>query len=288
MGGDFARTNPSPLVMHALIEIEARGVTARDLCKRLCLEKSSVSRLLKKLVASGDVVESPSERDGRAKMLRLTDAGERRVRAIHEFARNQVFRALQKSDSDQVSEIVNGLEAYAAALTSSDAGGHEASYSIRPRYAPGLLARIIEMHMVYYSEFAQFGRAFEGVLAKGLADFLDRLESAANEVWHAECKGRVLGSIAIDGEDLGDGIAHLRWFIVDGALRGTGAGKALLDTALGFVDARGFRETHLWTFSGLDAARHLYETRGFRLAEERPGSQWGKEVLEQRFVRAAP
>ncbi len=288
MGGNFAGTNLSPSAVHALIEIEAGGVTARDLCTRLCLEKSSVSRLLKKLVASGDVVECPSERDGRAKVLRLTDAGERRVRTIHKFARNGVAHALQKSSADQVSEIRNGLEAYAAALTSSDTGIYGSSYSIRPGYSPGLLARIIEMHMVYYSEFAQFGQAFEGVLAKGLADFIDRLDSSVNEVWHTAHKGRVRGSIAIDGEDLGCGIAHLRWFIVDDTLRGTGAGKALLDTALDFVDARDFRETHLWTFSGLDAARHLYETRGFRLAEERPGSQWGKEVLEQRFVRAAP
>jgi hypothetical protein len=41
---------------------------------------------------------------------------------------------------------------------------------------------------------------------------------------------------------------------------------------------------YLWTFQGLDAARRLYEKHGFRLAEEREGSQWGERVLEQRFV----
>lgn len=91
--------------------------------------------------------------------------------------------------------------------------------------------------------------------------------------------------MAIDGEDMGRGVAHLRWFIVDDALRGTGTGKKLLDAALAFVDAKGFAEAHLWTFSGLHVARHLYETRGFVLAEERPGTQWGNKVLEQRFVR---
>ena len=39
----------------------------------------------------------------------------------------------------------------------------------------------------------------------------------------------------------------------------------------------------LWTFAGLDAARRLYERAGFRLAEERRGTQWGIEVTEQRF-----
>ena len=94
--------------------------------------------------------------------------------------------------------------------------------------------------------------------------------------------------VAIDGEDLGPGIAHLRWFIVDAEIRGRGVGRELLAAALQFSDERDVLETRLWTFNGLDAARHLYEATGFRLAEERPGRQWGAEVMEQRFVRTAP
>lgn len=55
---------------------------------------------------------------------------------------------------------------------------------------------------------------------------------------------------------------------------------------LQFVDAKGFEETQLWTFNGLHAARHLYESHGFKLAEENLGNQWGSEILEQRFCRA--
>ena len=98
----------------------------------------------------------------------------------------------------------------------------------------------------------------------------------------------IIGSVAIDGEDLGADIAHLRWFIVDDGVRGSGVGRRLLETALAFVDEKGFAETHLWTFNGLLAARHLYETPGFKCVEEHPGSQWGSEVLEQRFVRSRP
>ena len=32
------------------------------------------------------------------------------------------------------------------------------------------------------------------------------------------------------------------------------------------------------------AARHLYEKHGFKLVRTQRGSQWGKEVNEQRFV----
>ncbi len=152
-------------------------------------------------------------------------------------------------------------------------------------YRPGIIARVTEMHAIYYAEASGFGQAFESVVAGGLAEFANRLDRPVNCIWAAMLDGRIVGSIAVDGEDIGNGVAHLRWFIVDGSTRGTGAGKVLLRTALEFADAGGFGETHLWTFSGLSAARHLYQTHGFELAEERPGDQWGTEVLEQRFVR---
>jgi GNAT superfamily N-acetyltransferase len=76
--------------------------------------------------------------------------------------------------------------------------------------------------------------------------------------------------------------------IVENDLRGTGAGRRLLEEALKFIDGRGFPETHLWTFRGLDAARKLYESVGFELAEQWSGSQWGSDVMEQRLVRKRP
>lgn len=152
-------------------------------------------------------------------------------------------------------------------------------------YRPGLIARITEMHVLYYARASGFGRRFESVVASGLADFCDRLDRDCNAVWTAVRGEEIVGSIAIDGEDLEPGVAHLRWFIMDDAARGGGMGRRLLSTALGFADEHGFAETHLWTFAGLEAARHLYQAHGFVCAEQRSGTQWGSEVLEQHFVR---
>lgn len=41
--------------------------------------------------------------------------------------------------------------------------------------------------------------------------------------------GRIVGSVAIDGEDLAPGEAHLRWFILDDGCRGHGVGKKTAD-----------------------------------------------------------
>lgn len=281
MGGDFAGTDLPPSAVHALIEIEAGGVTARDLAARLHLDKSSVSRMLRKLSEAGEIT-STAGGDGRVKLLALTGAGRRRVAAIHGFARAQVAGALGQLDPAQARVVREGLELYAAAL----AGAAPApAVEIAQGYRTGLIARITQLHAGYYARAAGFGQAFESVVAGGLAEFCGRLDQPRNAIWAALRGTEIIGSIAIDGEDLGQGRAHLRWFILGEEARGLGTGRRLLSAALGFADAQGFAGTELWTFRGLDAARHLYESHGFVLAEERPGSQWGKQVPEQRFVR---
>ena len=288
MGGTFAGTDLPPSAVHALIEIERGHATARDLGQRLRLEKSSVSRMLAKLVASGDVVVSAAETDGRLRQLSLSEAGQRRVAAIHAFARAQVTGAMGRLAPGQDRTVLEGMRLYAAALEPGSSQEAAAGIDIRTGYESGLIARITQMHALFYTRESGFGQRFESVVARGLADFCERLQHPGNAIWSAHQGDRCVGSVAIDGQDLAPGIAHLRWFIVDDGLRGAGVGRRLLEAALAFADAQGFEETQLWTFSGLTAARRLYETHGFRCVEEWTGDQWGKTVQEQRFVRRRP
>lgn len=288
MGGDFAGTELSPSAVHALIEIESGQLSARELGALLRLEKSSVSRMLRKLVDSGDVRQAPGDGDARIKRLSLTPAGRARVAAIHAFARRQVVDALARLAPGQERTVLQGMRLYTRALGSDTEPAMVDTIDVVRGYRSGLIARITAMHADYYARESGFGQRFESVVASGLAEFCNRLENPENAIWTARRDGDIIGSIAIDGEDLGSDSAHLRWFILDDSARGSGAGKRLLDAAMAFVDQRGFAQTHLWTFSGLHAARHLYETRGFELAEQQPGAQWGKQVLEQRFVRRHP
>jgi GNAT superfamily N-acetyltransferase len=153
-------------------------------------------------------------------------------------------------------------------------------------YVPGAIGRVAELHGTYYSLNWGFGLFFEAKVATELAAFLSRPEGACDGFWAVAQAGRIEGSIAIDGSRAHDedhAAAHLRWFIVSDALRGTGLGRRLLDAAVGFCRGRGYPRITLWTFEGLDAARYLYESAGFQLAEQRRGAQWGVEVNEQRF-----
>jgi GNAT superfamily N-acetyltransferase len=75
----------------------------------------------------------------------------------------------------------------------------------------------------------------------------------------------------------------LRWFITSDEIRGGGTGTALLSAAMDFCKIRSYQQVYLWTFAGLNSARHLYEKFGFRLVHQQRGAQWGLEVDEQRF-----
>lgn len=288
----LAATDYPPSAVHALLELDARdAVGASQLADCLQLEKSSVSRMLRKLIAAGELRERTSAEDGRAKQLRLSARGRRTVQGIHAFARAQVEAALAPLPAQAQADIGRGLAAYAAALQAQRTGAAPPAPEA-PRivagYRPGAIGRIADMHGTYYARHAGFGQFFEAKVAAGVAEFSARLERPGNGLWLAMQAQRIVGAIAIDGEDLGNGEAHLRWFVVDDGLRGSGSGRQLLQQALQFCDAQGFAATRLWTFAGLDAARRLYEAHGFALAQQCEGDQWGASVIEQVFVRLRP
>jgi len=150
-------------------------------------------------------------------------------------------------------------------------------------YEPGSLGRVVELHGSYYHEWWGFGLFFEAKVAAELSEFLKRYDDSRDGFWTVWADGRVEGSIAIDGTPAESKGAHLRWFIMSDALRGKGAGNQLINSAISFCRCKGYKQIYLWTFRGLAGARHLYEKTGFRLVEEHRGTQWGTEVIEQRY-----
>ncbi|WP_020593355.1 bifunctional helix-turn-helix transcriptional regulator/GNAT family N-acetyltransferase [Kiloniella laminariae] len=283
--------------VHAIVEIGTTGeLTARELSEKLLLEKSTISRLVRSLIEREEISENRSLVDARQKNLRLTQKGQQTLTKINLYAASQVREAISPLSLNKQQEILTGLTDYCLALKNSRQKNSPSAPTritenlprIRTGYLPGIIGGITSLHAGYYSRLVGFSDTFETAVADGLARFVPRLDRKQNEIWSLEHRDKFLGSIAIDGEDLGENIAHLRWFIVDKELHGSGLGKKLLQGALQFCDGQNFRETHLWTFKGLDVARKLYEENGFSLVEEYKGTQWGKQMIEQKFVRPLP
>ena len=150
-------------------------------------------------------------------------------------------------------------------------------------YIPGAIGRIAELHGTYYYQHWDFHLFFESKVATELSEFLRRFNEAHDGFWVASVKEKIVGAIAIDGFNHDSQGAHLRWYIVAQEDQGHGIGKMLLEEAVEFCRKKKFNRVYLWTFAGLDAARHLYEKCGFKLCEECEGNQWGRTVTEQKF-----
>jgi DNA-binding MarR family transcriptional regulator/GNAT superfamily N-acetyltransferase len=288
MRTSLAGSDLAPSAVHAIIEIGLQpGIQARDLAGILRLDKSNTSRQLAKLESAGLVARETDADDARSSRLTLTAAGLALRARIDQFATDQVSRALRQLAPDDQQSLIRFMSLYADALSRENPNlappATSLSDSIHDGYVPGCIGDVASLHARYYAQTSGFGVYFERKVASELAAFAEGLPAQGKGIWLYVDGGRVLASIVIDG-DLAKRQAHLRWFIVDDALRGMGVGRALLERALAFADAH-YDETYLWTFKGLDAARHLYESAGFVLTDESEGRQWGSVVVEQRFLR---
>lgn len=286
----LAGTPLSPSAVHSIIELGYGTVTtASDLGDLLHLEKSSISRLIQKLTKAGLIEATSDCADRRSRRLGLTQDGRALLKELEDYGRQQLISAFEPLANDDLKMIETGMTLFAKALQREKSPvSRSMTVELRQGYCPGIIASVVGLHASYYATNYGFGDVFERKVATEMSEFMGRIESPANTTFSAYHGDTLLGSVSLDGEDLEAGVSHLRWFIVSPESHGLGIGNQLLEKATSFTDAAGFERTRLWTFKGLDAARHLYEKHGFALVSETPGTQWGTEVIEQEFARQRP
>ena len=122
-----AATDYPPSAVHTILEIGLRGpMTSMQLAEFLHLEKSSVSRMVHKLIEAGELKETTDPIDARSKPLALTAKGRRTLSALHDFGRRQVLGALRHLSKSEQRTVCEGLMLYAAALKANRREDHEA------------------------------------------------------------------------------------------------------------------------------------------------------------------
>ena len=120
MDATVAATNYPASAVHTILEIGIRGpMNSGELCDFLRLEKSSVSRMVRKLIDCGELRETPDELDARSKLLSLTAKGRRTLEALHAFGRQQVSGALEALTEAEQRMVREGMMLYARALRES-------------------------------------------------------------------------------------------------------------------------------------------------------------------------
>jgi DNA-binding MarR family transcriptional regulator len=116
----LAATDYPPSAVHTILEIGTNGpLTSAELSEILHLEKSSVSRMVRKLIECGELKETVDAEDARIKPLSLTPKGQRTLSALHDFGRRQVSAALARLSDAERTTVRDGLMTYARALKAS-------------------------------------------------------------------------------------------------------------------------------------------------------------------------
>jgi GNAT superfamily N-acetyltransferase len=150
--------------------------------------------------------------------------------------------------------------------------------TIRRDLRPGDLGEIVRHHGRMYLEQYGLDSTFEGHVAASVAGAGKRPFPRENEgIWIVERDGEHAGSIGLTDE--GDGLAMLRWVVLDPELRGRGIGRRLVEEVLAFAEAAGYERVALETFSDLTAAARIYRSNGFELQWEETRPRWGRETI---------
>ncbi|MEU2107830.1 MarR family transcriptional regulator [Streptomyces sp. NPDC019507] len=111
--GEMAReVHPElePAAYGLLVRLEESGAQrATDLAGYFGVGKATMSRQLRALEELGLVVREPDPADGRASLVRLTDEGLTRFRAVRKARRDRYVRKLAGWDRGEVAELARLL-----------------------------------------------------------------------------------------------------------------------------------------------------------------------------------
>ena len=148
-----------------------------------------------------------------------------------------------------------------------------AEIAVRRYLRPGDIGAIIRMHGVLYPREHGLSPNMERHVATAVTTAIERGWPESGAAWIVERDGEFAGSIALTDE--GDGLAALRWFLLDPSVRGLGLGKRLVGELVEEAEERGFERIWLETLGILTTAARIYAAHGFVCVSERMGPPWG-------------
>jgi DNA-binding MarR family transcriptional regulator/N-acetylglutamate synthase-like GNAT family acetyltransferase len=272
-GSDYALTEVR--VMYELAHADGTGAT--DLARTLSLDLGYVSRLVKKLHASGLIKRTPSTSDGRQTLLTLTAKGVKVFAPIEQATRDQVGSMLDALPVDHHKPLLDSMQTIHRVLRNVEERA-PTSYVIRdPRV--GDIAWVIHRQAVLYAHEFGWNAEFEGLLAEIASAFIKKFDPAFEHCWIAERDGAITGAVFLVKKSAR--VAQLRMLYVEPSGRGLGIGARLVEECIAFARARRYRTMVLWTNDILGSARKIYVAAGFELVRSERHHSFGKDLVGQ-------
>jgi DNA-binding MarR family transcriptional regulator/GNAT superfamily N-acetyltransferase len=265
-----------------LFEISHRDEpSASELVRDLGLDPGYLSRILARFERRGLVDRVRSETDGRRRILSLTPEGEEAFALLDERSRQEVAEMLAEIPEGGQRRLLEAMQSIESIL--SESFKFSEPFILRP-HEPGDMGWVVHRHGVLYAQEYGWDERFEALVARIVADFVNNYDPAKERCWIAELGGERVGCVFLVRAS--DTVAKLRLLLVEPEARGLGLGARLVDECIRFARSRGYKAITLWTNSVLDAARHIYEARGFVLVDEEAHHSFGRDLVGQNWELA--
>ncbi len=262
-----------------LFEIANRdGTTASDLSRELGLDPGYLSRMLARLEQQGLIEKIRSDTDGRRRLLSLTPEGQKAFSLLDDRSREEVGEMLKGLSEGDQRRLLEAMQTIESVL---DKGLKFSEPFFLRQHEPGDMGWVVHRHGVLYAREYGWDEHFEALVARIVADFINDYDPAKERCWIAEMDGERVGCIFV--VKASDTVAKLRLLLVEPKARGLGLGTRLVEECIRFARSRGYETLTLWTNSVLDAARHIYEEKGFELVEEEEHHSFGKNLVGQNW-----
>lgn len=253
-------------------------LTATDLVRDLELDAGYLSRILRRFETQGWLQRTPSPQDGRQSLLQLTEAGYATFAPLQQKSRDEATALLATVPAPARGRLIQALDTVHRLLEPPP----QRQVVLRdPR--PGDLGWVVQMHGEIYAREFGYTSEFEALVAEVAAKFLREFDPEWEKGWIAEVDGQRMGSVFVVRQSRT--VAKLRLLILRPEARGLGLGGRLTDECIAFAKAKGYRKMTLWTQSHLEAARGIYQSRGFQLVESQPNPAFGQDLVSEVWER---
>jgi len=268
--------------VRVLFELAHRDApTATEIAAELGLDAGYLSRLLQRLQRRKLIARTRSEQDGRHSHITLTAEGKKAFKTLDRLASADVERMLDTLDAADQRRLLDAMSTISRLLGDPEStSDREPAYILRPPHA-GDYGWIVQIHGELYAREYGWKAPFEALVARVVADYVDKFDPAYERCWIAERHGEKIGCVFLQKDREREGVAKLRMLLVHPSARGLGVGRRLVDEVTRFARETGYRTLSLWTHVELTTARKIYADVGYTKIREEVHDHFGKPLTSE-------
>jgi GNAT superfamily N-acetyltransferase len=206
--------------------------------------------------------------------LNLTRKGRKVFEPLESRSNQQVGAMLNKLSPAKQDDLIHAMRTIESLL---DPQEKTASPYMLRQHRPGDMGWVVQRHGELYWQEYRYDERFEALVARIVADFVEKLDPARERCWIAERDGESVGSVFLVQKS--KTISKLRLLLVEPSARGLGIGGRLVSECVRFAREAGYKKMMLWTQSELAAARAIYQKAGFELVGKKRHRSWSRKDL---------